>query len=162
MSPISHSIRPVDVERYKSDGVVCIRGVFDADWVNFIGEGFEHTLANPSEWFSDHAPEEGAGRFVTDLAMAHRHPTFSRFVHQSPAKDVVTALLQTSRLNFFFDSMWIKGAGIRKTTNWHQDMPYYTVDGDQMCVLWMSLDPIPAKTSIEFDIATVRMGAVGI
>ena len=145
-TPVSQS----DIERYAADGAVCIRGAFDADWLARIAEGFERTLAHPSKWFSDHAPEEGAGRFVTDLAMAQHDATFRDFVHESPAAEIVASLLGTQRLNFFFDTMWIKRAGVRKTTNWHQDTPYYTVDGDQMCVLWMPLDPLPPGIALEF------------
>ena len=157
----SHLAAPItdaDAARYAVDGVVRIKGAFHADWIALIAQGFECTLAEPSKWFSDHAPEEGQGRFVTDLAMAHRDPMFQRFVHESPAAEMVAALIDTKRLNFFFDTMWIKGAGVRKPTNWHQDMPYYTVDGDQMCVLWVALDPMPAGISLEFVRGSHRWG----
>ena len=143
-------ITDVDAERYATDGAVCISNAFDTEWLGLIAEGFERTLANPGKWFSDHAPEEGAGRFVTDLAMAQHDEMFRRFVHESPAAEIVARVLGAKRLNFFFDTMWIKGAGVRKTTNWHQDLPYYTVAGDQMCVLWIALDPMPAGISLEF------------
>jgi ectoine hydroxylase-related dioxygenase (phytanoyl-CoA dioxygenase family) len=152
------SITNTDVECYAADGAVCIKNAFDADWVTSIREGFERTLSQPSQWFSDHAPEEGAGRFVTDLAMAQRDTVFRRFVHESPAAELVALLLGTKQLNFFFDSMWIKGSGIRKRTNWHQDLPYYTVDGDQLCVLWLALDPVPADISLQFVRGSHRWG----
>lgn len=144
------SISNTDQERYATDGVVCVRQAFDAEWIALLARGFERTLTRPSQWYSDHAPEEGEGRFVTDLAMAQHDELFQRFVHESAAAEIVAALLDTTRLNFFFDTMWIKGAGVRKSTNWHQDLPYYTVDGDQMCVLWVALDPMPIGVSLEF------------
>ena len=142
-------VSAADVERYQRDGVACLRGVFDSDWIALLAEGFERTLAQPSEWFSDHAPEEGAGRFVTDLAMGHHDPDFRRFAFDSPAAEIAARLMGAEHVNFFFDTMWIKGAGVSKTTNWHQDQPYYTVDGDQMCVVWVALDPMPADVALE-------------
>ena len=155
---LATGISEAEVEQYAMDGAVCIKGVFDADWIALLAEGFERTLAHPSEWFSDHAPEEGAGRFVTDLAMAQHDAAFKKFVHTSPAAEVVVHLLGAKRLNFFFDTIWLKRAGVRKTTNWHQDQPYYTVDGDQMSVLWMPLDPLPAGISLEFVRGSHRWG----
>ena len=139
-----------DQERYAADGVVCVRQAFNTEWISSLEQGFKRTLSRPSKWFSDHAPEEGRGRFITDLGMAHHDETFQRFVHESGAAEIVAALLNTVRLNFFFDTMWIKGAGVRKPTNWHQDLPYYTVDGDLMCVLWVALDAMPNGVALEF------------
>ena len=149
MAQLDGLVSEQQVLDYERDGVVCLRGKFGRDWLDLLADGFERTKANPTRWYADHAPEEGAGRFITDLAMAHHDPEFRRFAIESPAAEIVARLMRSARVNFFFDSMWIKGARIRKSTNWHQDQPYYTVDGDQMCVLWLALDSISRESSLE-------------
>jgi len=35
-------------------------------------------------------------------------------------------------------------------TPWHQDMPYYCVDGPKTLSLWVPLDEVPQETTLEF------------
>ena len=144
-----HDVTDDDVAAYARDGVVILRGQFDRDWITHLRKGFVRTRANPGPWFADHDPETAPGRFVTDIGMAQRDDAFRRFALDSPAAQIVARLMGSGHVNFFFDTMWIKGAGVSKPTNWHQDQPYYTVDGDQMCVLWLALDPVPRTAALE-------------
>jgi Phytanoyl-CoA dioxygenase (PhyH) len=37
----------------------------------------------------------------------------------------------------------------QKRTRWHQDQPYYPVDGQQVWVIWMPVDQVAAESSLE-------------
>ena len=46
-------------------------------------------------------------------------------------------------INFFYDFMFVKEPGTREVTRWHQDEPYWAVKGEQVCSVWLPLDPVP-------------------
>ena len=46
--------------------------------------------------------------------------------------------------------MLVKEAATRQPTPWHQDQPYYNVDGSQTCSVWMPVDPVPRSATLEF------------
>jgi ectoine hydroxylase-related dioxygenase (phytanoyl-CoA dioxygenase family) len=46
--------------------------------------------------------------------------------------------------------MLVKEAGTRQPTPWHQDQPYYNVDGAQTCSVWMPVDPVSRGSTLEF------------
>lgn len=156
-----HPMRPVSasqVRAYDGDGVVCLRGVFDFDWIDLLRRGFDRLSADRGPDAADHAPEEGAGRFFSDIDLARRDADFARFAHRSPAAEIVAALMHSKRVNFFFDTAWAKGPGVSKRTGWHQDQPYFTIDGTQNCTLWLPLDPVPAGIALEFVRGSNRWG----
>ncbi|TDJ73678.1 MAG: hypothetical protein E2O38_02175 [Proteobacteria bacterium] len=37
----------------------------------------------------------------------------------------------------------IKEPGTHAVTPWHHDLPYYSLEGTQVCSMWLPLDPIP-------------------
>ena len=144
-------LRPVteaDVDAYARDGVVCLRGMFDGDWIELLAAGFDRVLANPSEGAVDHAPEEGPKRVFSDFGMWQRDGDFQRFAFDSPAPEIVARLMRSSKVNFFFDTAWVKEPGTGKRTTWHQDQPYYQIDGDQTCGIWLPIDPISRENAL--------------
>ena len=52
----------------------------------------------------------------------------------------------------------MKQAGTSKRTRWHQDQPFYWIDGTQVCVLWWPLDPIRRENSLELVKGSHRWG----
>ncbi|MFO0998085.1 MAG: phytanoyl-CoA dioxygenase family protein [Alphaproteobacteria bacterium] len=139
-----------DIDAYARDGVVWLKGVFAPHWIERLAEAFERAKASPGPEAVDHAPEEGAGRFVTDLFLWRRDPEVRRFLFESPAGAIAARLMRAEAATLFFDTMWIKEPGVRKPTAWHQDQPYYPVDGDQLAVVWLPLDPVPEEVALAF------------
>jgi ectoine hydroxylase-related dioxygenase (phytanoyl-CoA dioxygenase family) len=151
-------VTEADIRTYENDGVVCVRGAFDRAWIDLLSLGFNRVAAEKGPDAADHAPEEGAGRFFTDIDLARRDADFARYVHASPAAEIVSVLMRSTRINFFFDTAWAKGPGVRKRTNWHQDQPYFTINGSQNCTLWLPLDPAAAGIALEFVCGSHRWG----
>jgi ectoine hydroxylase-related dioxygenase (phytanoyl-CoA dioxygenase family) len=136
-------------ETYERDGVVCLRGIFPVEWLEFLAGAIDEAMANPGP----HAEEyeaKGAGRFFGDLEMAQRLPAFCRFVFESPAAGIAGRLMGASRINFFYDQLLVKEPGTSARTPWHQDQPYWAVSGRQVCSLWLPLDPVPENVSVEY------------
>ena len=48
----------------------------------------------------------------------------------------------------FHDHVLVKEPGTPKPTPWHQDMPYYCVDGMQTVSYWIPLDPVTTANTL--------------
>ena len=46
--------------------------------------------------------------------------------------------------------MLVKEPGTRQRTPWHQDLPYYNIDGRQNVSMWLPVDPVPRASTLEF------------
>lgn len=138
-----------DIAAYERDGVACIRGAFSKDWLDLLAQGVEKDIASPGPLHTVQQTEGDAGFFLTDFCMSQRLPEFRKFICESPAGGIAAALMRSKRTNFFYDAIWVKGTGTPKRTRWHQDQPYYSVDGQHMCIFWLPLDPVSKDVSLE-------------
>ena len=152
------SISDQDVSSYQRDGVVCLHGMFGADWIDRLREATDAAMANPGPHAEDYTPAGGPGRYVGDLELWQRHATFRRFVFESPAAEIAGRIMQSGKVNFFYDQLLVKEPGTRERTPWHQDQPYWAIDGWQVCSLWLPLDPVDRTVCVEYVAGSHRWG----
>lgn len=62
-------------------------------------------------------------------------------VHELPMGEAAARLMGAHQVCFFYDQMFVKEPGSVATTPWHQDLPYWPLQGDQICGLLCPLDP---------------------
>ncbi|MER8487984.1 phytanoyl-CoA dioxygenase family protein [Mesorhizobium australicum] len=128
---------------YQRDGAVCIRGAFKG-WVDAIAAGIERNMRSRSATASDIAG--GKGSFFDDYCNWERIPEFVDVVRNSPAARLAAAVMQSRTAQFFHDHVLVKEPGTQKPTPWHQDIPYYFVDGQQTVSFWIPIDPVKEAT----------------
>lgn len=138
------------VEAFARDGAVCVRGAFSADEVALVARGIERNLAEPSERALVASRPDDPGRFFEDFCSWQRIPEYEQFVRESPAAEVAGSLMGSQRVRLFHDHVLVKEPATRQPTPWHQDQPYYNVDGRQACSLWMPVDPVDRESTLEF------------
>ncbi len=139
-----------DCDAYERDGVVCLRGRFDRDWIAFMQEWVERAMAAPGPSGEVYGTNESGGRFFGDLDIARRHEGFRKFVQDSPAAEIAGRIMRSAKVNFFYDQLLVKEPGTGERTPWHQDQPYWAVSGKQICSIWLPFDPIPEETCVEY------------
>jgi ectoine hydroxylase-related dioxygenase (phytanoyl-CoA dioxygenase family) len=137
-----------DREAFLRDGAVCLRGALDAGALAEARRAYEWSLANPSPSASSYAG--GEGRFYQDLANREAQPIYQGLVHESPAADLAAALWDAAEVWFVYEQVFLKEGGDTRRTPWHQDSSYLPVDGDRLAVLWISFDPVPRESALEF------------
>lgn len=127
-----------------------LAGVFDDSWLDMLRRGLERHLGRPTPrarvWDRD---LEGRTMFWDSMAW-HDVPEYQRFVYESPAAPIAGLLLGATRINFFFDAVFVRSAGCQFETPWHQDEPYWSVVGHQTCTIWMPLDRVNARNALAF------------
>ena len=169
-----------DIEAFQRDGVVCLRGVLSDHWIELLRAGFERNLTEPSERasiFYDDAmafvgvrDEETRGRYTgrDDLAAVPRFmndidnwrdlPEYEEFLFRSPCAEIAGRLMRSRKANLFLQDVMLKQAGTDTPTPWHQDMPFFPMEGDQTCTVWIPLDPIVPENGIEYVRGSHRWG----
>ena len=143
------------ISSYCEDGVVCLRGVFDQDWLDVIESGIDQYFeqkntcidaANMAISF-----DGDKGNFYYATLMWKELEYFRKIIFESHAPDLFGSILETERLNLYYDFLLIKEAGCRKAvTPWHQDHSYYCLNGHQVINCWIALDEIPRETALRF------------
>lgn len=127
------------IDAFQRDGAVVVRGVF-ADWIDVMAEGIAQNMAEPGAYASENAVSEG--RFFDDYCNWTRIPAFEKIVRDSPAAELAATAMRSDTAQFFHDHVLVKEPGTPKPTPWHQDAPYYFVEGQQTVSLWIPLDPV--------------------
>lgn len=150
-------VSALDIEEYCRDGVICVRRAFDESWIESLCQGIEEMRADPGPYAETHGTPE-TGLFFEDFYMWRRNERFRRFVFESPAAALVALVIGAQRLNFFYDQLLVKEPGALSPTPWHQDQPYWAVQGDQVCSLWLALDDVPKETSVHYLRGSHRWG----
>ena len=130
-----------DVETYRRDGVVLVRGLF-ADHVETLRAGVARNMAEPGPHAAENLKDGEAGRFFDDYCNWSRIPEFEAVIRESAAAEVAAALMGSRRVQLFHDHVLVKEPGTSKPTPWHQDGPYYFVEGGQTVSFWSPLDPV--------------------
>ena len=127
---------------YQRDGAVCVRQAFTAEHVAMATEAIEANLADLSP-MAKRASADDDGAFIEDFRSWDRIPAIEAFIRYSPAAKIAAELTGSSTIRLYHDHMLVKEPGTRQRTPWHQDQPYYNVDGSQNASMWFPVDPVP-------------------
>lgn len=148
-------VGPDAIAAYKRDGVICLRGAFDEDWLAVMENGIdlfmEQEAARESAANVVVKGEGDDGSFRYATMMWKTLEPFRHVIFDSHAPDLFGSLLETTRLNLYYDFLLIKQAGCRSAvTPWHQDHSYYCMNGTKLINCWTALDHIPTETALRF------------
>ncbi len=144
---------PIDqatIDAFARDGAVVVRGLATPAEIASVERGIEKVLANPSERFKVASQADDTGSFVEDFCNWQDIAEYEEFIRTSKAAAVAGALMQSTSVRLFHDHTLVKEPGTRQRTPWHQDQPYYNVDGRQNCSMWLPVDPVSRASTLEF------------
>ncbi|MDA7423646.1 phytanoyl-CoA dioxygenase family protein [Thalassococcus lentus] len=133
------------IDDYQRDGVVLVKGLF-RDHVEQLRDGVARNMEAPGPYAAENLKEGEAGRFFDDYCNWERIPEFAEVIQNSPAADVAGDLMGSKRVQMFHDHVLVKEPGTSKPTPWHQDGPYYFVEGQHTISFWSPLDPVDSAS----------------
>jgi ectoine hydroxylase-related dioxygenase (phytanoyl-CoA dioxygenase family) len=131
------------------DGACCVRGAFTAPQMELAREAIEANLADLSP-LAKRASEMGDGAFVEDFCSWQRIPKMERFIRETDAAEIAGDLMGARTVRLYHDHVLNKEPGTRQRTPWHQDLPYYNVEGHLNVSMWIPVDPVPRESTLEF------------
>ena len=132
------------IDTYQRDGVVLVKGLF-ADHVDALRAGIARNMENPGPYASNNDKPGETGRFFDDYCNWDRIPEFAQVIRGSAAAQVAADLMQSRSVQLFHDHVLVKEPGTSMATPWHQDGPYYFVEGQQNVSFWSPLDPVTGR-----------------
>ncbi len=141
------------IEQFEQDGVICLRNVFATSWLAVLAKGVERNFAAPgpdSTMYTEAGKTGKAGSFYDDYCNWQRIPEYKDFLLHSPAGSIAGQLTRANSARIYHEHVLVKEPGAQEITPWHHDLPYYGVDGDQLCSIWLPLDPVPQSVCPEF------------
>lgn len=129
------------ITAFERDGAALVKGLF-APWVEELRAGIERNMADPGPYAAENLKPGDGGRFFDDYCNWTRIPEFERVVRAPAVAAAAAALMRSRTVQMFHDHVLVKEPGTTKPTPWHQDAPYYFVDGRQTVSFWTPLDPV--------------------
>ena len=129
------------IDTYQREGVVLIKGLW-ADRVEDLRSGIARNMADPGPYAAENLKPGEGGRFFDDYCNWNRIPEFADVIRRSDVAEVAAALMRSDGVQVFHDHVLVKEPGTSKATPWHQDGPYYFVEGRQTVSFWCPVDPV--------------------
>jgi ectoine hydroxylase-related dioxygenase (phytanoyl-CoA dioxygenase family) len=93
---------------------------------------------------------EPRGRSIVETAACSWHPRLREHYVTGPLPQLVAELTQSARVNLYSDQLFLKEPGSSIRTPWHQDKPFWVLQGDKVAVCWVPVDEV-----------TIESGAMG-
>jgi ectoine hydroxylase-related dioxygenase (phytanoyl-CoA dioxygenase family) len=157
---LPRTITPSEITTYHRDGVVLLPSMFDEDWIRLLNNGLSTNCVNPSSrsrvWDRDAA---GRTMFYDSQAWQGINE-YRQFIFDSPAAHIAAQLMGSAAINFYFDAVFVRSPGSQFATPWHQDEPYWSVEGYDTCTLWMPLVPVKRENALAYVPGSHRLDSV--
>jgi ectoine hydroxylase-related dioxygenase (phytanoyl-CoA dioxygenase family) len=148
-----------DIEAFQRDGVVLLPGIF-AEWVDRLRAGLQRNLEDPQQFAfpCESNPAGAPGRFFDSYCNWQLIPEYLDFVSHSGAASLAGQFMGGNSAQFFHEHAFLKAPGTQRATPWHQDLPYYCVDGNHTASVYVSLDTADADVAVQFVKGSHRWG----
>ena len=147
---LSREITNEEIDTFHRDGVILLKAMFDDEWIELLKQGLNQNCQNPTHrariWDRD---TEGHTMFWDSQAWQGIEE-YQNFIFNSPAAELAGKLLQAERINFFFDAVFVRSPGTQFSTPWHQDEPYWSIEGYDTCTIWMPLVHVKKGNALAF------------
>jgi ectoine hydroxylase-related dioxygenase (phytanoyl-CoA dioxygenase family) len=179
-----------EVETFRANGVVCLRGALDEGQVAALTQAIDALVPNVGhtptgydlERLGDEAysqvervdvgmakqydadlmsgflryegdrritdeVEAGApkGRFLLDSGNWTRNEAIRDLALDSHLPSLAARLMASRTVAFYDDQMFVKTPGTRQRTAFHQDYPFFNLEGFMGCVFWMPVDAVDER-----------------
>ena len=136
------------VDTYRRDGAVVVRSAFSPADLALAEAGIEAVLRDLGP-VAKRASAAEDGAFVEDFCRWQDVPELEQFARTSAAAAIAGALTGSTSIRLYHDHVLVKEAGTRQRTPWHQDLPYYNIEGTQQTSIWLPVDPVPLEASLQ-------------
>lgn len=142
MRSAAGSIGKLIFQRFESDGAVKIDKLLNASQLDVLRRGIERNSKMPSSRSIDASVKDDPGYFFEDFVNWPRIPEYRQVMRTSSVAEVAANLMSSNRVRMFHDHLLIKEPGTISLTPWHQDIPFYNVEGFQNISFWIPVDEV--------------------
>jgi ectoine hydroxylase-related dioxygenase (phytanoyl-CoA dioxygenase family) len=147
---IIRPIRQDEVEQFDHDGVILLKEMFDSEWISSLSQGLDKNIELPSTRSRVWDRDENGRTMFYDAQAWQQINEYQNFIFNSPAAAIAGKLMKSSKINLYFDAVFVRSPGSQFATPWHQDEPYWSVEGYNTCTIWMPLVPVKRENALSF------------
>ena len=136
---------------FARDGVVCLRAMFDAEWIERMNRAVnrvmdaQNPLARPREITK--ALGGKTGRYHINSFVWPWDPDFRAWTLESPMGEIAARMMRSDEVRLFYDQVFVKEPQTNEMTDWHQDLPFWPMRGGDILSIWVALTPVNHENS---------------
>lgn len=135
-------ITPEHVDTYRRDGVVVVRGMLDAEWIERMQRAIERVVEAPDDYGLT-GPSHGAMTSV--CYMWRKDPDFLDYALHSPIGETVGRVIGADTIRLYHDHLFVKPPRSPKIMSWHCDETAWPVRGEMAPNIWTAFSPVNAE-----------------
>jgi len=138
-APEQYEITEEQIRTLEEDGVVHIKGVFEADWVEYLRSATGHQVSNPHFWAF-----AGTASKLYDYIQRNIWQTnkaFADFYYHSAMGHVLAQCGRTHEIRVSTDLLMVNP---NKGFKWHQDNQNGPITWEEGLRFWITMDETPA------------------
>ncbi len=133
------------LQTFHDDGVVHIKNVLSNAELSAMRVVVDEEMSrHDTKHFS--FQQKDAARFAGSQDMWRTNAVCKEVCTRSNLPSIAGQLLDSQKVNLFFDHLFVKYPGSPYTTSWHNDVPYWPIKGDQILSCWVALDDVVDHT----------------
>mmetsp|Transcript_21912 Transcript_21912/g.46258 ORF Transcript_21912/g.46258 Transcript_21912/m.46258 type:complete len:417 (+) Transcript_21912:160-1410(+) len=139
-APEKYELTEDQIRTLEEDGVVHIKGVFDAEWVEYLRAATGHQVSNPHFWAF-----AGTASKLYDYIQRNIWQTnkaFADFYYHSAMGHVLAQCGRTDEIRVSTDLLMVNP---NKGFKWHQDNQNGPITWDEGIRFWITMDETPAE-----------------
>jgi ectoine hydroxylase-related dioxygenase (phytanoyl-CoA dioxygenase family) len=137
-----------EIRAFREEGVAFLPALADKVTVAALRAAAERRAAAPSA-HSDELSREG--RFLSDQFLYDDIKEFRDFVFNTRIAENAGRAMGACRVRLYFDHLFVCAPQTPTDYYWHQDLPYWPLEGSEICSFWLSLtDCTPESSALQF------------
>ena len=153
---VNQRLNEAPVGDFRRQGAIVIRRLPTPDELATLREDIEANSALPSVRAKIASRPDDPGRFFEDFCNRQHNAACRRVIFESPLALAAQRLMSSHTVRLHHDHLLVKEPGTRQRTPWHQDQPYYNIDGRQNVSIWIPVDPASRASTLEFVVGSHR------
>lgn len=134
---------------YQRDGVIKVAGAVPAGTAAEMLEAVDRLLASP----------RAAGGTGMDRHLHPHLPEFRAFLYGTDLPALTAQATGSDTIRAYFEQVFVKDPGTDRVFHWHQDHPFWPIEGTQVASTWVALTASSvAASALEFVLGSHRWG----
>ena len=139
---VPYSVPQQAIDDYARDGVVLIKQPFDTTWVDGLLAEFQKILREFEAGSTDYPVRRNKGALNVQNVVL-RNALFRRWAIESPIAEIVSKVIQSKSVRFYFDNFFCKeGDEPEQATPIHHDVAAFGFKGTQLPSFWLALSDV--------------------
>ena len=131
-----------NISIFEKNGVVLLKNMIDNKWQRILHDAIEEDIKKPGPFFHAYKTEDGKGNFHGNMRIWEHYQGLKDYCTKSPLPYLAAQLLNSNKINLFYDQLFVKEPETKNCIRWHNDQPYWPIRGWPVISFWTSLDPI--------------------